>query len=51
MPAIRASTIEECEFIFRREKEISELKDRLAARKSFVLHGPAAPERRSCFAA
>jgi hypothetical protein len=35
-----AGTIEECEFIFRREKEISELRERFAARKSFVLHGP-----------
>lgn len=33
-------TIEKGEFVFRREKEIAELRQRFAVRKSFVLYGP-----------
>jgi hypothetical protein len=39
-PPAGAGTIEEGEFVFRREKEVGELRERFAARKSFVLHGP-----------
>lgn len=39
-PPAAARTIEENEFVFRRQKEVGELKERFAARKSFVLHGP-----------
>jgi hypothetical protein len=35
-----ARPIEENEFVFRRAKEVGELRERFAARKSFVLHGP-----------
>jgi hypothetical protein len=39
-PTAGTGTIEESEFVFRREKEIGELRERFTARKSFVLHGP-----------
>src|ERR1700684_3502750 len=39
-PPATAGTIEESEFVFRREKEVGELRERFATRKSFVLHGP-----------
>lgn len=35
-----AGILEESEFLFRRDKEIAELGQRLSERKSFVLHGP-----------
>ena len=35
-----AGTVETSEFVFGRDKEIAELRERLSARESFVLHGP-----------
>ncbi len=38
-PTAGTESIAESKFVFRREKEVGELRERLAARKSFVLHG------------
>jgi hypothetical protein len=38
-PPVAAGTIDGNDFVFRRQKEVGELKERFAARKPFVLHG------------